>query len=202
MPQSRISGNRQEGYRPEEKTGEAQELFREGRGGEYLALNDIASLKYEDPGKDDFILSLLDAAPSARFVASHRPIERVIESHHNISTWGHDEADVLHQFSACLSLYEHLAESGRMFLINVDDKTMFDGDAFAHFLDKDALSSRAQKLIDEWQPINDLKYQVERTGKEYLGRTAAPRIERLREIHTWINDHEERYLDLCRQAGK
>ena len=197
MPQSRISGSRAEGFRRAEKDGDFQAMFADGQGLGYLAQNGIRALKYEDPGKDDFVLELLEAAPQAVFVASYRSIERVIESHHNITRWGHSEADVLHQFSACLTLYEKIADRGRLFLVDVDDRESFDLDASTRFLGVDAVPGKARDGVAGWQPVNDLQYQVEKTGT-FHGRVTPPRLERLREIHDWIEGHEARYADLIR----
>lgn len=199
QPQSRINGGRREGHKPNEKTGQFLEMFKAGKGFDYLTQNNIRSLKFEDPGKDDFVEDLAEAAPNARFVASYRPIERVIESHYNIEKWGHLESDVLYQFSACLTLYERLASHGRLFLINVDDKSGFDLEAFAAFLGIDTPPERAKALVAEWAPLNTLQYQVEKSGADYRGRRRPPRIDRLNEIHDWVPEYEQRYRLLCKK---
>lgn len=200
QPQSRVSGARREGHKPQEKSGDFWEMFRKNEGYHYLADNRIRGLKFEDPGKDDFIAGLLELAPNARFVASYRPLESVIESHYNIAKWGHSEADVLYQFSACLTLYERLAATGRFFLINVDEPQQFNLQAFASFLDR-GVTDRAKTLAAAWTPVNTLQYQVEKSGAEYEGRRRAPRLDRLREIHDWIPDYEERYQALCEKTS-
>lgn len=200
QPQSRISGARREGHKPQEKTGDFWDVFQRGEGYEYLAANRIRGLKFEDPGKDDFVIGLLDLAPNARFVASYRPLELVIESHHNITKWGHPEADVLFQFSACLTLYEQLAAAGRLFLINVDQPQQFNLQAFANFLGRGP-SEKAKALAATWTPVNTLQYQIEKSGGEFAGRRSAPRLDRLREIHDWVPDYEQRYQTLCEKSN-
>jgi hypothetical protein len=199
-PTARVNGARADKYRPEEKDGEFREMFRAGQGLEYLARNRIKSLKFEDPGKDDFVREIAEAAPSARFVTSSRRLERVLESHFNIRAWGHGEADVLHQFSACLTLFEELYDAGRLFMVEVDEPQHFDGDAFARFLGLEALPRRARRMVEEWQPVNDLKYQVEKRGDAFEGRQTPPRLERLRQIHPWIGEVEERYTAMSRRT--
>jgi hypothetical protein len=201
-PQSRISGSRREGLKPDDKIGNFHAMFNAGRGVEYLADNRIRSLKYEDPGKDDFALELLDRAPNAVFVTSYRPIERVLESHFNITSWGHNEADVLHQFSACATLYEALASAGRLFMVNVDDPSTFNAEAFRRFLGMAELTENAAALVRAWEPVNDLRYQVERNGGEFTGRVAPPRLDRLRDIHPWVGDVERRYEELIRRSNE
>lgn len=198
-PSARVNGHRTDRYKPETKTGDFKAMFEEGRAAHYLRDNGIRALKYEDPGKDDFVLALLDLAPEARFVASYRRVESVIESHHNLR-WGHGVEDVLYQFSACATLYEQLADAGRMFLVDVEDRSRFDLEAFCRFLDS-PVSRRAKALVDRWQPINDLKHQVEKSGETYVERVSTPRLDRLRRIHPWIDDVERRYLDLVERSS-
>lgn len=200
-PQSRINGARREAYRIEEKKGNFWEMYQKGSGYQYLADNHIRSLKFEDPGKDDFAEGLLELAPNARFVASYRPIEAVIESHFNIETWGHTESNVLYEFSACLTLYERLAAAGRLFLVNVEEKEQFNLEAFVRFLGRSLPSERTLALVDEWKPINTLRDQVEKHGSNYRGRKSAPRLERLRQIHDWASGYEERYQLLCESSS-
>lgn len=199
-PQSRISGARRESFRPAEKEGDFHSLFHQGLGVQYLQMNKIRSLKYEDPGKDDFILELHKGS-HARFVASYRRIEKVIESHHNIKSWGHREDDVLYQFSACATLYEQLSSDGRLFLIDVDRPDRFNIGAFARFLGVANVPQKALELVRGWLPINDLKYQVEKSGIEFTGRRSPPRLERLRSIHPWVDDTERRYEALLTPLG-
>lgn len=202
VPQARVSGARRDAYRPDDKQGDFHSMFAEGRGYEYIAENEIASLKFEDPGKDDFVLELLDKCPNALFVASHRRIERVLESHYNIKSWGHNEADVLYQFSASLHHYEEMHRRGRLFMISVDGQVPFDAKAFADFLGVGEVSPHASRLIDEWEPINDLQYQVERSGTSFDGRERPPRLERLRTIHPWVDELDARYRRLCETSGR
>lgn len=200
QPQSRISGARREGHKPQDKSGDFWDLFQHGEGYQYLAANRIRGLKFEDPGKDDFVAGLLELAPNARFVASYRPLESVIESHYNITKWGHPEADVLYQFSACLTLYERLAATGRLFILNVDQPHQFNLQAFANFLGHNP-SDKAKALAEAWTPVNTLRYQVEKSGAQYQGRRRAPRLDRIREIHDWISDYEARYQALCEKSN-
>jgi hypothetical protein len=200
IPHSRINGFRREQYRKEEKTGDFRELYLKGRGLEYIEKNRLVSMKYEEPGKDDFVLALADNNPNVVFVASHRQIEDVISSHYNIKSWGHGEADVLYQYSSCITLYEELARRRRMFLVDVDRKELFDSDAFARFLGLSGPSDDARDFVEQWQPVNDLRHQIEQSGTSFTGRNSPPRLERLRQIHRWIGEVDARYEALCQRS--
>jgi hypothetical protein len=196
IPQARVNGARVDRYKEEEKEG----LFKEDGIG-YLKRNNIVSLKYEDPGKDDFILEVADCWPEAKFVCSYRPLPLVIASHYNIKSWGHDEADVIYQFSASLALYEQLHQWGRLVMIDVSDNSHFSLEKVASFLGvKPTPSSR--KIVSEWEPINTLHSQISRYGGTEKDVSAPPRIERLFEIHPWAAALEERYRQICRETSQ
>jgi hypothetical protein len=117
MPQARITGSRTDTYRTEEKIGN----FSLNAGMAYLEKNNIKSMKYEDPGKDDFILEVAARWPNSKFICSYRPLPLVITSHYNIKTWGHEESDIIYQFSSCITLYEELHKQNRLMMVDVTD---------------------------------------------------------------------------------
>lgn len=197
-PQARVNGARQN-FSEKEEVNTFKKMFLEGRGLTYLREHNIVSMKYEDPGKDDFILDVHREFPNAVFLASYRKIEDVISSHYNIEKWGHHESDVLYQFSACLRLYEELAKDNRFFMLNIDEPGQFSLDCMADKIGV-AVTSKARSLVEEWQPINDLKYQVEK-DRVFTGRKEPPRMDILRKIHPWIDKTEQKYLELWRRTS-
>lgn len=194
--QSRINGSRKETYHAEKKKG----VFTVANGLRYINDNDIQSMKYEDPGKDDFVLEVLKAHPEAKFVCSYRSLERVISSHFNIKKWGHHESDVIYQFSASLALYKDIFNAGRLLMVDITNPNDFDHNKFADALGVTPKSAFLD-LVAGWKPVNDLKYQVEKTEtySEDLVQPP-PRIDRLRNIHPWVIDLEQEYLNLCRET--
>lgn len=192
VPQARINGHRVDAYRREEKTGR----FSVADGLKYLEDNNIQSMKYEDPGKDDFIRQVADRWPEAKFVASYRSLERVISSHYNIESWGHDEADVIYQFSASLELYEWLFKQNRLLMIDVTNPADFSVEKVEAFLGA-APSAAVKKTVAEWQPTNTLEYQKEKGGDKNKDVVKPPRIERLFDIHPWAPAIEARYRAIC-----
>ena len=195
-PQCRINGYRKDSYYPEQK----KKNFSIKNGIEYIVENNIQSMKYEDPGKDDFILEVMERYPQAVFVCSYRPIEKVINSHFNIKKWGHDESDVIYQFSSSLALYKKIDQQGKLVMIDIEAKDKFDKSKFLSALGGEA-NSRFESIIDQWAPVNDLKYQIEKSEKYNEKKIQLPpRIESLREIHPWIPELEKEYLDLCKST--
>ena len=194
-----VNGYRRDTLTPDRKKGDFRDLFLAGRADEYVVENGIEVMKYEDPGKDDFIMEIADRYPDCRFVASHREIGKVINSHHNIKKWGHPIEDVLFQFSACLSIYEELARRGRLFLIDVDDPLAFSLDAFSAFLEATP-SGKAFDMVSAWLPVNDLRYQKEKHDGGMTDVVHHPDVARLRETHFWIAEAEARYGSLTRRA--
>lgn len=195
-----INGARRDTTQDENTIGVFAEMLAQGRGTEYVQANGIAAMKYEDPGKDDFVLDLLEAYPEAKAVTSYRKIEDVIISHHSIRHWGHREADVIYQFSASLHLYRRLFERGRLYMVNVDDPAGFDLELFARFIGAPVTRS-AREIVTGWEPVNTLSYQQEKHDGGQHGRHLPPRIERLREIHPWIEGIEREYLAMCNRVG-
>lgn len=176
-----------------------KEYLRQGRGTDYVAENRIGGLKFEDPGKDDFVVDLMRASPNAKAVTSYRRIEDIITSHYNISKWGHGEADVLYQFSASIGMYRELFERGQLYMVNIQSPGTFSLDDLTSFLGVKKTSS-AEKVVAEWAPFNTLEYQQEKHDGGAHGRAKPPRIERLREIHPWVKSVEQQYLDICNRA--
>lgn len=194
-----INGARRDTTEGEHTIGSFSEMFHNGSGIQYIRNNGVRALKYEDPGKDDFVVELMQEYPNAKAIASYRSIEKILISHFNIKRWGHSEADVLHQFSSCLPLYRTLFEAGRLYLLDVDSPQNFDLNAFASFLGVQP-SSAAQAIVAEWQPTNTLEYQQEKHDGGTHGRALPPRIDRLREIHSWIDEVERGYRAMCNIA--
>lgn len=194
-PQARINGCRVDTF------GKGRCAFQVRDGVPYLRGYDIQSLKYEDPGKDDFILEVAREFPEAKFVASYRPLIEVLESHYNLrSSWGHDEADVLHQFKSCLELYETLYEQGRLCMVDVNLPQLFSPEKFAGFL---GVAARAEFLdfVTRWEPTNTLDYQQAKSG------TAAPRKEfpnfdALLRRNPWALKAEADYRQLCKETSQ
>ena len=56
--QARINSFRKDSFHPEVKKGDARKAFMSGQGIEYIRQNNIKAMKYEDPGRDGFILEL------------------------------------------------------------------------------------------------------------------------------------------------
>lgn len=198
LNQSRINGARKETYHKEEKAG----LFTIADGLKYIEDNELQSMKYEDPGKDDFVLDILKTYPNAKFVCSYRPLEMVINSHFNIKKWGHHEGDVIYQFSASLALYKEIFEAGQLVMVDVTKPQLFDQEKFASAFNAD-FTPEFTKVVEGWKPVNDLKYQVEKT-EEFSDDMvqAPPRIERLSKIHPWIPSLEAQYLQLCKETSQ
>ena len=153
-------------------------------------------MKYEDPGKDDFIRWTAERWPEAKYIASYRSLELVISSHYNIESWGHDEADVIYQFSASLELYEWLFKRNRLLMIDVTNATDFSVEKVEAFLGI-AANDAVKKAVAEWQPTNTLEYQKEKGGDKNKDVVKPPRIERLFDIHPWAPAIEARYQAIC-----
>ncbi len=194
-----VNGGRRVTNEAEEAVGDFPALLREGRGVDYVRSNWIAAMKYEDPGKDDFVQELMDAYPEARAVASYRPLEEILTSHYNINMWGHAEPDILHQFSSCLQMYRRLFDHGQLFMLDVSDPSSFSLDAFCHYLGVSP-TQPARSIVSEWLPTNTLAYQQEKHDGSLHGRAVPPRLNRLREIHPWIEGHEKGYLAMCNRT--
>lgn len=195
-PQARINGFRQDNFRREEKTGEFRKMFMAGQGLDYMMKNNIMSCKYEDAGKDDFVFELAEAFPRLKFVASHRPLEMVLKSHFNIKSWGHEEADIIFNFSCGLYLYEKLWREGRLYLVDVTRRDRFKPELFLGFLGRTS-TPEFEKIVKEWKPANTLEDQISRYTSEEQEIVDPPRLDRLREIHDWIPAAEARYEKMC-----
>ena len=195
-----VNGARRDTTANAETIGSFSEMMVRGEVARYITDNGVGAMKYEDPGKDDGVLQILDAFPEAKAVASYRRVEDIISSHFNIHKWGHGEADVLHQFSACLPLYRELFRAGRLYMVNVDDKQGFSLAEFSSFLGRDE-TSVAREVVAAWEPTNTLEYQQGKHDGGEHGRQAPPRIERLREIHPWIGPLEQEYLSMCNRLA-
>lgn len=193
---SLVNGARKDTAAKEDTIGDFAQMLKAGQGLAYVRDNGIAAMKYEDPGKDDFVIELMDAYPEARAVTSYRRIEDIISSHYNIRRWGHNEADILYQFSASLSVYRRLFERGQLFMVNVDSPGTFSLDQFAAFLGTTPTRA-ATDIVAQWEPTNTLEYQQEKHDGGVRQREIPPRIRRLREIHPWVNDVEREYLGMC-----
>lgn len=194
QPQSRISGVRKEGYQHREPS--FHELYANGSGVEYFTRHEIRSLKLEDPCNDGFGEVVADAFPDARWVTSIRPIDDVLTSHFNIKRWGHDETYVLRSYRRNLELFERLSEEERLAPIRVDEPASFDPARFAGFFGVPP-SQAFLKAVEDWTPINDLRYQKDKWDEAYDGvPSLPPDLDTLRDRHPWLEDVEARYDDL------
>jgi hypothetical protein len=193
-----VNGARRDTAANEKSLGNFTEMLKAGQGIAYVNDNRISAMKYEDPGKDDFAIELMAAFPEAKAVTSYRRIEDVISSHYNIRQWGHGEADVLYQFSSSLDIYKRLFERGQLFMINVDSPATFSLGQLSRFLNV-APTRAALDVVSGWEPTNTLGYQQEKHDGGIHDRVLPPRIERLREIHPWIEGTERQYLSMCNQ---
>lgn len=198
-----INGYRTNTREPEDQKGRFREDYTGGRAFDNIERNGISYMKFEDAGQDEFILQLARRYPDCKFVASHRKIEKVIDSHFNIKKWGHSIDDVLFQFSACLSIYEELFAMGRFFLIDVDQPAGFSLDAFAAFMDGTP-SDETRAMVEGWKPVNDLEYQISKGGKDFdpAAVVAHPALETLRRRHFWIDEADRRYQVLVDGSSK
>ena len=205
-----VNGFRNNTRESEAEKGWFKEEFSKGKGIDYLEKKLIRRMKFEDPGSDDFIWQVAERYPDCRFVASHRSIEKVINSHYSIKSWGHDLADVVFQYSSCLHLYEKLHLHGRFFLIDVDSPESFSLNALCGFLEGSP-TDQTNEIVESWTPTNTLGYQLEKEGNfanlnrknsvDSLGVTkdakkeilTHPMVPTLREKHFWINDADSRY---------
>ena len=194
-----INGARRDTTANEDTVGSFKEFMADGKGAEYIDANSIGALKYEDPGKDDFVLSIMDSYPEARAVASYRRIEDIIVSHYNINRWGHGEPDVLYQFSASLAMYQELFSRGQLYLVNVDSPETFSLKDLTRFLGVDETRA-AREIVAGWEPSNTLAYQQEKHDGGVHGKSTPPRIERLRKIHPWVDEVEQGYLKICNRV--
>ncbi|MGF6861694.1 hypothetical protein ABIE69_002267 [Rhodobacteraceae bacterium MBR-64] len=156
-------------------------------------------MKFEDAGKDDFVLEIASRYPECKFVASHRSIEKTINSHFNIQAWGHSIDDVLFQYSACLTIYEELFALRRFYLIDVDRPASFSLNAFTSFMGGSA-SEKTHAMVAGWMPVNDLAYQISKAGKGFNPNAVKvhPALKNLRQRHFWIDDAESRYQALIK----
>ena len=187
-----------------------KEEFSKGQGIDHLEKKLIRRMKFEDPGSDSFILQVAERYPDCRFIASHRAIEKVINSHYNIKSWGHSLADVVFQYSSCLHLYEKLHLCGRLFLIDVDSPESFSINALCSFL-KGSPTDKTNEIVESWTPTNTLGYQLKNaknlknsykrnffnllkvTKESNFKFLEHPMVKDLRKTHFWINDADRRY---------
>lgn len=183
-----------------EEGNEFKQRFLKGEGIKYLKDNNIEIMKYEDPAKDDFILDIAKEFPNCKFIASHRDLKSVINSHYNIKKWGHSINDVLYQFKYSLFLYEKLHAMNRLFLIDVDNPKDFNLDKFCNFMGLSYSDDTALQVFS-WLPINDLKYQKEKHDGGYNEEDIKehPYLKILDRKYPWIKDIEKKYNKLLDQ---
>lgn len=197
-PQARLNSYRKDSFHPEEKKGDARKVFLSGQGIKYIRQNNIKALKYEDPGRDAFVLELMEVFPEIKFVTSYRPIEQVIKSHYSLKeAWGHTEGEVLYDLSTSLYLHKKLWQSGRLFIIDVTDPASFNSELLLLFLNKKS-TKKYEQIIKEWKPYNTslqqlLKHKIN-NGRHFKGPSA---LAGLTEIHTWVPSAEQEYKNMC-----
>jgi hypothetical protein len=196
--QARINSFRKDSFHPEVKKGDARKAFMSGQGIDYIRQNNIKAMKYEDPGRDGFILELKEVFPETKFITSYRPVEQVIKSHDSLKeSWGHQESEVLYDLSTSLYLHKKLWESGRLFIIDVTDPASFNSDLFLRFINRKS-TKKYEKIIKEWKPYNTTSQQLSKhsINKNRFFRGPSTLAE-LTEIHTWVPQAERDYKNMC-----
>ena len=191
-----ITGSRLNNREVGGERGEFNTAYKSGNSIDYIRKKEINIIKLEDPGKDSLVREIAESFPSCVFVASHRSLEKTVNSHLNIKKWGHSIEDVIYQYSACISIYEDLAKAGRLFLVNVDDPASFSPDSFCRFL-KGRSCLEFEQFVQEWRPVNDLSYQKDKFGEEFHGVIEEHHQSKsLGSIHFWVAQAEAKYLKL------
>lgn len=196
-----ITGSRQN---TNEDTNEFHNYFIRNKGIDYIKKKKIEIMKFEDPGNGStFIYDIVRHFPNCLFIASHRKLEKVINSHYNIKKWGHSWEKVLEQFKLSLYLYEKLHSMNKLFLIDVDNPDIFSLDRFINFM---GLQKTKESVIlaKNWKPINDLKYQKDKHDGGYNEEDIKkhPICKNIRESYPWINDFELRYQKIIDDINK
>ncbi len=132
----------------------------QGKIEEFVNHHNLEALKLEDPGVDDDAMRLFDIFPEAAVIATYRPLQKVINSHGNIKPWGMRPAKVEHLWTKNLEFYEHAEKAGRLVMIPLEERDIFDPVRASQCL-KCEISDKWQDFWEQWPVVNDLKSQKE-----------------------------------------
>ena len=162
---------------------------------DYFRQHDIAAVKLEEPGMDRWGRQLAAAFPDTPWLGNHRPIEKIIRSHHNLR-WGSSEEKLLLRAMKTLKFYEAMAEQGRLFMLNIEHPEAFDLPAFAAFLHAD-ITAKASRIVSEWPPVNELAAIRAAAGSPLEKVVEPPNLDTLRDRYPWVVEMEARFESLC-----
>lgn len=159
----------------------------------YFERHSIRSVKIEDPGLDTVVLDICRAYPRVPVLTTYRKIEDVIISHFNIKTWGSSEDKVLNSWRNGIDMLEAVEKINPVYMVNLEQKDKFNLKRFVDFVGGD-ITPKATSLAAAWPKMNDLAYQKQRSGEEFVSKEYPPGIEKLRINHPWIDSIEDRYI--------
>ncbi len=199
QPQSRIDAARRD-HLATGRSPSLQECIGRSRPIDYFRAHDIAAVKLEEPGMDPWGKWFAAAFPDTPWLGNHRPIEKIIRSHHNLR-WGSCENRLLRRARKTLKFYENMAAQRRLFMLNIDKPQSFDLPAFAAFLRAD-ITAEARRIVDAWPPINDLAHIRAAAGNPLEEVIEPPDLETLRQRHPWVDDMEARFESLCEPRSR
>jgi hypothetical protein len=194
QPQSRLNAARREAVAAE-RTPSLSDYVRMRRAMDYFRYHQIAAVKLEEPGMDHWGRRLAAAFPKAPWLGNHRPIEKIIRSHYNLS-WGFPEQKLLERTRATLDFYEDLAAQGRLFVLAIDRPEIFDLSAFAAFIGA-PITPEARAIAADWPPVNDLADLRASAGDPLQEVEEPPQLDTLHERYPWVADMEARFDALC-----
>ena len=198
LPESRITGSRQEGLKVAGRL-PFRDYFERGNMAEYFRANGIRALKLEEPARDPMGRAIANAFPHAKWLGNYRDIKSIVESHYNLH-WGYSEGKLLGLARRNLSLYKRLASENRLFIMNIDEPNAFDLAKMAAYLECD-VTEQATKIVKEWLPVNDLAEIRNQSGRPLDHRERPARIESLFQRYRWIEDIEHQYIELWRATS-
>jgi hypothetical protein len=171
-----------------------RKCYENGEALQFFLRNRICSAKIEDPGLDNLCQELYDTIDEVKFLATYRPLYKVINSHLNIRPWGMDKAKVYKNYKNAIDFYETAASEGRLFMLPVEDKEQFSLTAMTEYLGVH-VTEEAQRIYTDWPIINALKTQKTVSGD------SSPIIhgynkEKIQEYYPDVGDLESRYFNL------
>lgn len=205
-PQSRLSGARKEGLKIY-RDPSWDDFVEKGQPWDYFRHHGIKSLKVEEPAAGGFGDDLAREFARAKWLANYRRIEDIVVSHHNLR-WGFPQGKLVKLMEQNLVFYERLFGMGRLFVVDIDDPSSFNLDAFCDFLDAEP-SDELKAMASSWSKVNDLASlrassgdtRTERTQPEDLGtlRTRFPKLDGLEARYRTL---VEKSTGLTRGAAK
>jgi hypothetical protein len=156
----------------------------------YVEALDIRSLKIEEPADDSLMMDIAARYPECRFLASHRPFADIVLSHSRL-VWGRGPTELVRRYGEYMDAIAPLYQAGRLFVVDITDRTGFNAQRFLDFLDC-RTNERFAWFMDTWPVVNSHEHRAEfGEGKE----TAAPLNEkRLAEGHALDLVFAERFL--------